>query len=482
MLNSSFKQYTYGQEKACIPEKTVSLAISRWQNLGLSSPRIISLKEYDRIGLPVYTCSLTRRASSQIEIDSVFGKGITQEQAKASALMELVERVSCLSFLRELENFLISPYTTVKRNSIPLDYLLYPFAPVYREAELLFSLEKVPLIWKEVFDLTKGRSIFIPLHWFYYIYGTTGWAAGNTREEAILQALCEVIERHCISRVIEEKLIVPSIDPKSIKDKLIQELLERFTKAGVELIIKDFSLNLGIPTIAVIAHDPTPIIPKLRFYAAAGTHLNPHFAIIRALTELAQHRAQLVYNEVVLKRPGGPTFCFPQFKSRDEVDFLCQGETITFDMLSSFSSPDFKIEIGYLISILEKQRFQVYMVETTHKDLGIPAIIITIPGARLNRPSTKIHPYLLVARQLMNIAQYQTATEFLEKAFDKQPSLKNSPQVLCQAAACYKKAKNYERAAKYFYLAKERAPYLLQSRKFIAEFDEVLNKLEKRKR
>ncbi len=479
MLNSSFKQYTYGQEKACQPEKTISLAISKWESMGLPPPKLISLKEYDKIGLPVYTCNLPSELVSHISVDTTFGKGITKDQATASALMEFIERFSCSYFLKQFRDFLISSYTVLKSDSIPIDYLLYPFAPVYRDTEILDLLEEVPLLWKEAFDLIQGKSLLIPLHWFYHIYGTTGWAAGNTKEEAILQALCEIIERHSISCVIEEKLIVPSIDPKSIKNDLVQELLEKFTKAGLELVIKDFSLGLGISTIAVIAHDPAPIIPKLKFYAAAGTHLNPDFAIIRALTELAQHRAQLVYREVVLKQPGGPTFCFPQFKSKEDVEFLYKGKTISFETLPSFSSPDFKEEIEYLLSILEKHGFSVYMVETTHKDLDIPSVIMVIPGARLNRPSTKIHPYVLVARQLMNISEYKMAIQVLEKAFDKQPSLKNSPQILCQAAICYKNIKNYEKAIEYFYLAQEKAPYLVYSKKFITEVNEILKLLEK---
>ncbi len=474
LLKSSLKKYTYGQEKACLPEETISLALTRWQNLGFPLPEVLSLEEYDKLGLPVYTCLLPQKFPFPVE--STFGKGVTPEQAKASALMELVERFSCFSFLRRFDQGLILTYTEVKDQAIPLDYLLSPFVSVYREPETLLALKDVPLIWTKAFELIEGKETLLPLPWFYHIYGTTGWAAGNTVEEAILQALCEIIERHCISQVIEERLCVPTIGPKSIESELIKDLLEKLAKAGLEIIIKDFSLDLGLSTIAAIAYDPAPIIPKLKFYATAGTHPNPELALIRALTELAQHRAQMIYRERVLKQPAGPTFCFPLFRSRDEVNFLYQGEKIPFERLPRFSFLDFKAEIEHLLSLLERQRFRVYVIETTHKDLDIPAVIVTIPGARLNRPSTKIHPYLLVARQLMNIGRYQEGTVFLEKAFAIQPSLKNSPQILCQAAVCYKKAKDYEKAAEYFRLAQTKAPYLLQSPKFMAEFKEVIKK------
>lgn len=482
LLQSSLKQYTYGQDKASLPADTITLALSKLQSSTLPIlAEIFSLAQYDKIGIPVYTCILNPKLSPQIPAKGTFGKGINQEQAKASALMELVERFSGFSFLKRLDRFLITKYAEVQAKAILLDYLLYPFSSVYRETDTLLALKEVPLSWAKGFDLIEGEEVLLPLHWFHRIYGTTGWAAGNSKEEAILQALCEVIERHCVSTVIEEKLVVPTIDPQTIKGNLAKALIEKITQAGIELIFKDFSLDLGIPTIAVISHDPNPIVPTLKFYAAAGTHLNPEFALIRALTELVQHRAQIIYRETIQKQSGGPTYCFPLFKTKAEVEFLFQGETISFEMLPRFSSPDFKVEIEHLLFLLKQQSFRAYVVETTHKVLGIPAVIVTIPGARLNRPSTKIHPYLFVARQLMDIGQYQRATAFLEKAFMVQPSIKNSPQILCQAAVCYKKAGHYKKAATYFQQALEHAPYLLQSSKFMSDFMEVLKKVQENK-
>ena len=202
---------------------------------------------------------------------------------------------------------------------------------------------------------------------------------------------------------MEERLEVPTINIESIENPLIKELIEKFLSSGIEIFIKDFSLNLDIPTLAVISYDPLAPTETLKVYGAAGTHLNPDLALIRALIELVQHRAQVLYREFVQKKRGGPTFCFLKFKDLKDAEFLLKGEKKFFNKLSYFSHPDFKIEIEYVLDKLFKKGLKAYLIETTHPLLKIPSVIITIPGARLNRPSTKLHPYLLIARQLMDI-------------------------------------------------------------------------------
>jgi ribosomal protein S12 methylthiotransferase accessory factor len=81
-------------------------------------------------------------------------------------------------------------------------------------------------------------------------------------------------------------------------------LINKFLDAGIELYIKDFTLGLNIPTVSVLAYDSNPPTNTVRIYNAAGAHLNRDFALIRALTELAQHRAQIIYKENKHKKPG----------------------------------------------------------------------------------------------------------------------------------------------------------------------------------
>jgi len=477
LLNSCLKAYTYGQDKACVPEETIEKALaSLTQSKATIFSEIVCLDKMDRIGIPAYTCKINQEVAKVLKFEETYGKGITPEQAKASALMELVERYSGFMYLKNTNHFIIAPYKEIKEKAIPLDSLLHPIPFYYRDNKILEILESIPLAWVKAYSFKQDKEVLFPLPWFYRIYGTTGWAAGNTLEEAVLQSLEEIIERHCISLVIEGKKAVPTINISSINSPLVQELIEKIKNAGIEIFIKDFSLDLGIPTLAVITHDHHALISTIKVYATAGTHLNPEFAVIRGLNELAQHRAHMLYRELVQKRPGAPTYCFPRFKDLESAKFLLDGEKIEFASLPSFSHPDFKVEIEHLLDLLTQKHLEGFVIETTHPDLNLPAVIVVIPGARLNRPSAKLHPYLLIARQLMDIGYYSQAVVYLEQALDAEPSYLQIPQIVCQVAVCYKEAGQYSKAREYFQQALLLAPQLMNSPKFLADFAEIIQK------
>ena len=474
MLKTCLKKYTYAQEKACSPLETIEKVLQKFYNFNKSILKEISrIDNLDRIGVPVYMCKIDEEIANSLGIDETFGKGITSEQAKASALMELVERYSNFSFLLK-DHFLIDFYENLKEKTIPIENLLLSICDVFREKRFIEELKIIPLKWIEAYDFIESKKVLFPLQWFYRIYGTNGWAAGNTLEEATLQALCEIIERHCISTVMEEKLEVPTITIESIENPLIKELIKKFLSSGIEIIIKDFSLNLDIPTLAVISYDPLASTETLKIYGAAGTHLNPDLALIRALIELIQHRAQVLYREFVQKKQGGPTFCFLKFKDLKDAEFLLKGKKIFFNKLPYFSHPDFKIEIEYVLDKLFKRGLKAYLIETTHPLLKIPSVIVTIPGARLNRPSTKLHPYLLIARQLMDIGMYEKALFYIEETFKEASSYEELPQILSQAATCAKMAGDYKKSFMYYKKLIEKFPYLMQSKKFVNDFLEIM--------
>jgi ribosomal protein S12 methylthiotransferase accessory factor len=474
MLKSCLKKYTYAQEKACSPIETIEKVFKKLnQTEKPILKEVLRIDNLDRIGIPVYLCRVEEEISKSLGVGDSFGKGITPEQAEASALMELVERYSNFSFLLNANPF-IDSYINLKGNTIPLESLLFPLHSVFRENSFLEKLKNIKLRWVEAYDLIESKKVIFPLYWFYRIYGTTGWAAGNTLEEATLQALCEIIERHCISIVMEERLEVPTIEIDSIENPLIKDSLKKILSSGIEIFIKDFSLDLGVSTVAIIAYDSLAPTPTLKVYGAAGTHPNPNIALIRAITELVQHRAQVLYREFILNKPGGPTFCFLKFKDLDDAKFLLKGGKISFEHLPYFSHPDFKVEIEYILNKISKKGLKAYLVETTHPMLGISSVIVHIPGARLNRPSTKLHPYLLIARQLMDIEFYKEALFYIEKAFEEAPSYKKLPQILSQAATCAKLAGEYKKSMEYYENLLEIYPQLIGSSKFVNEFINIV--------
>ena len=476
MIHSCLKHYTFGQDKAFIPKETVKTALNRLKQKELFTlSTILRIDELDKIGIPAFICEI----ESNLGLGDSCGKGVSIEQAKASALMEAIERYSCEWFIKQREPFIISSYDNLKENTLSPLSLLLPLPSIYQTDEILNDLKKVPLPWVESFSLTHNKHIFFPLNWFYLIYGTTGFASGNTIQEATLQAIGEVIERHNISRVIQGKLSTPSLDISSVNYHIAKSLIKKFFDVGIELYIKDFSLGLSIPTISVLAYDSNPPSNTVRIYNAAGAHLNRDFALIRALIELAQHRAQIIFNENNHKKPGRPTYCFPYFKTLEEASYLIENkETITFNKMPTYKHADFKLEIEKAVDLIKQDNLEVIVTNTTYPEFQIPAVAVTIPGTRLNRPSTMLNPYFYMAKICMDLGNYRDAIEYFEKSIGIDPQYKNIPQISCDLAICYKRLKMYQQSKEYFEKTLNLSPKLVFSKKFISDFMEVIQFLE----
>ena len=136
-------------------------------------------------------------------------------------------------------------------------------------------IEDWPLYFVPATNLTRGEAVYLPLHWFYLIEEYNGPAAGNCLEEAILQGLCEVVERHVGSVISHERRTTPVIDPESVTDPVARELLEKFRKNGIKVYLRDFSLDTGIPTVAALAYDPATFPQESEIVFAAGTTPTP---------------------------------------------------------------------------------------------------------------------------------------------------------------------------------------------------------------
>ena len=474
--NSCPKRYTFGQDKASTPKETIKTALNQLKQNGTFSLKTISrIDGLDRIGIPAFICEL----ESKMGIKESCGKGVSIDQAKASALMEAIERYSCEYFIKQKRYFAISSYHRLKQDALAPSSLLLPLSSGYQTNEILQDLKRLPIPWTKSFSLTRNRSILFPLHWFYLIYGTTGFASGNTIQEATLQAIGEVIERHNISRVVQDRLSIPSIDIASIDHYIAKSLIKKFIDAGIKLYIKDFSLGLGIPTISILAYDPIPATDTLKIYSAAGTHLNRDFALIRALIELAQHRAELIFRERRHKRPGGATYCFPHFRTLEEASYLIEGkETIPFNAMPTYSDSDFRAEIKKAVDLIRQDNLEVIVTETTNPEIQIPAVAVSVPGARLNRPSTMLNPYFFMAKISMELENYRDAITYFDRSIEIDPHYKDIPQILCDIAICHKALKMYQEAKEYFERTLSLSPKLVLSKKFISDFMEVIKFLE----
>jgi ribosomal protein S12 methylthiotransferase accessory factor len=374
-LTDAFKGYTYDQDKLLTPEETVRRVRERLAALDLKVLAETMRIDSGRLDIPVFISLLGADARRVVPTQKQMGKGATPVQSEASALMELVERFSFFTFIEEGPKL----YTTARKlgaPALPFSYLarsLFDDSPDATAPPELY--QDWPLYFVPATNLSTGAPVYLPLHWFYLIEEYNGPAAGNCPEEAVLQALCEVVERHVGTVISHERRHTPLIDPDSVTDLAARELLEKFSKNGIQVFLRDFSLDTGIPTVAALAYDPATFPESSEIVFAAGTTTDPTKSLIRALTEVAQLAGD--FNRHTSYRP-----TLPKYESLEDAAYLmAPGPMAPLDSLPNLAHDNLKVEIANCLNALGRLNLEVLALDVTHPQIGIPAVYVLIPGA-----------------------------------------------------------------------------------------------------
>jgi YcaO-like protein with predicted kinase domain len=293
-----------GTQRTVTAEETFARAQPVAKSLGVT--RLADITGLDRIGIPTY-CAVVPRSDDELSVYN--GKGLRDIDAKTGALMEAVERQTALharlpivegSFEELRQKYAVLDPRDVKEI----------LAADYSEARTYG--------WVAGRDLMGGREVLVPAKLAGYLWhdvphpscfaftSTNGMAAGNIREEAICQALCEVIERDAWTLAEVGAHLLPwarqrIADPNNTEapsddlelfscvDLDDDPAVELFARAGLRPVVHDITSDLGIPTLfAAVADEMIPGFPMV--HCGLGTHPDARVAARRALTEAAQSR------------------------------------------------------------------------------------------------------------------------------------------------------------------------------------------------
>ena len=375
LLKDSFKSYTYDQEKAADPRETIARVRAKLKTVDLDILKETLRIDSGRLDIPIYISRCGKDAVEVIGTQKQMGKGGTAEQSEASALMELVERFSFFHFIKTAP-FFEERYEAIRERALPFETLALSFYDRSPELPLLRKVyDQMPLKWVWAHNLTRKKDVLVPIQWFYLIHEYNGPSAGNTLEEAILQGLCEVVERHVSSVISHDFLLTPSIDPASVTDPVAGELIWKFDRLGIKLFLKDFSLTTGIPTVGSLAYDPATFPEKSEIVFTAGTTTSPAKSLIRAVTEIAQ-----LAGDFINRTQYRPTL--PKYQRLEEARYIMTAsKTVALNDLPDLAHPNMRLEIEACCEALARIGLEVLIVNVTHPLLGIPAVYTIIPGA-----------------------------------------------------------------------------------------------------
>jgi YcaO-like protein with predicted kinase domain len=255
--------------------------------------RLANVTGLDTIGIPVWT--VVRPLGRSLSVAQ--GKGVTQELAVVSGIMESIEvfhaeqrrprpKARKLFECRRDPSF-ISPRRLVVRSDAKLSGRR---SIPWIKGEDLFDRDQ-KWIPAELFDLDFCKQDAAPI----FLASSNGLASGNTRTEAIVHGLCEVIERDQISfwsfaQDQPNSVLDRRVRLESIRDPICRSLVDQCLAAGLEIFVWYATMNIDIPVFSCTIVDRRNKTPYPQQATGYGCHPVATIALARAITEAAQSR------------------------------------------------------------------------------------------------------------------------------------------------------------------------------------------------
>lgn len=333
---------------------------------------------------------------------------LVRDQAIAGAIGESIERYSA-AFV-PYEDLVIRPYSEVADRAVsPWSLTLYG-EDQYRRPGFRYGrlADGDPIGWVEGFSLTRERPVLVPAFAAYMPYLsrsgespavqqiTTGLACGNTLEEAVLSAVCEVAERDAAMLAWLQARRPPRVrfDPDATPPAAM-DALRCFGPGARHVTVLDVTTDLEIPTY-VAAWDG-PIGDRLGAVFSSSASLSPARAVDGALTELAQCMAWV--NSLV-DRPGsspdpvasGVTHIedhvlWPaRSNRRSAFAFLFgSGRHVRLGDRADAGGDDVLEDIRTCVARIGRRGLEVVIVDVTAPDvreLGLHVVRAIVPGAQ----------------------------------------------------------------------------------------------------
>ncbi len=327
-----------------------------------------------------------------------FGKGSTAEQGEASGLMEAIERYSGIfqgDEIRTTRRFTDFP----PGDAIPPnDVLLYSDAQYQRGVGPVVSAADTPLTptlfdpsakieWSPVWSLRDQCFRYLPTSILYFFYtgsvaflaDSNGCAAGNTREEAIVQGFLELVERDAYAIWWYNRLRRPAVDLGRFDDPYVRELNSRLTDAGHRLWVLDITGDLGIPSFVAVTQWMQDGRENIEF--GSGSHFDARIALLRTLTELNQFLSlglirgrpseKLSHDGVTPLRLEDHPFLVPS-----------DGPVVEPDLDINFGLLPTDEQVKACVRIAERQGLDFLVLDQTRPDIETPVVRVIVPGLR----------------------------------------------------------------------------------------------------
>jgi len=252
--------------------------------------------------------------------------------------------------------------------------------------------------WVDGTSLVDNRTWNVPVEYVRRISGPNGLAAGNRMEEALEHALCEILERRAHATVLRNRMVVPTIDIRSIENSVIREQIDFIRSKEIDVTIKDLSFGGELPCIGVYFVDPhIPEEFQFHHFFKVGSAFDREEALMRCFTEYTQGRGP---NEFMLNTPAETervlhddfrrltcmpdscdnymsAFMFGMIPFGDAA-FLKEGDLLPFDKGKRYN--DSLEDIEKALAIFRSLGKDCIVIDFTDPEIGFPVVEAVVPG------------------------------------------------------------------------------------------------------
>jgi ribosomal protein S12 methylthiotransferase accessory factor YcaO len=412
-LQSRQKWSVNGTSRITPAQETLKRVTFISQKIGVT--RLADITNMDILGIPNYSAVLP---GTEDYIWVYSGKGPTKAHARASALMESIERYSSLPSGGP-KNFIQGSYDQLSKsfNVLHPDEIVEPLRFQYNNEMSMDFLSGFDLFSEEPILVPASVALFrySPVPPFvdpFAFHHTNGLASGNVMEEAICHSLCEVIERDATSlaelrasaipfhflrhitnalrekgyalnsiptdKYVDDPSIFSDVDISQVEFQPVKALGEKFLQAKIPLIIKDITSDIGIPTfnassIEWISHDYGYLAE------GHGTHPDARVALMRAITEVSQTRAANIQGA----RDDLRKVRYGQNNTDDKRawQFMPSSKKVKFSEVTSYFNQDILNDIKLILEHLKQTGLnRAIIVNLTNDSIGIPVVRAIVPG------------------------------------------------------------------------------------------------------
>ena len=224
----------------------------------------------------------------------VNGKGISREFALASAYGELMERLQSRALIRPtfgIFNYLEAVFHDEIEPSLEdfirdYHYLFNNYVSLKKIEKFNAVLQSNNLIRRCIpfFSLTEQQIKYLPYKLITMCCGSNGLCAGNTKEEAIIQGICEIFERYVHRKIFNETIELSDISLDVIKSLHSYPLIHQIIKEGYFVSIKYCFIQGIFPVVALLILNKD----KNKYKFVLGCDPDIDIALQRCVTEMFQ--------------------------------------------------------------------------------------------------------------------------------------------------------------------------------------------------